>query len=229
MKQIVRYRFMTIPNKMTGEIRLTINSERNNEYTSQYEGGKSTNISIFPIISINIVKPHEEGVSVRANWDPNESIGLTKFNLPVFLSELEAIQEAMKIPTLYQYTDNRLELNEKEAMKIRKVFMVGTNMTVELAPIVIEKDEGRIEGIKVKFNTDLNVTTLTLNELTAVIYSLRTLPVDVLTLQLYTAFINRQAFARTKGPSAMAQYQRPIVDMTPYMGMGMGAPMTPMM
>ena len=218
MKQIIRYRFMTIPSKLTGELRITINSERNTEYSSQYEGGRSTNLAIFPIISISIVKPHDD--ITRGTWDPNESIGLTKFSLPIFINELESIERSMKIPTLYSYTNNRLELNEKEASKIRKAFMVGNNMTVELSPVVIEKEGNYYEGIKMKFNTEANVTTLTLNELTSVIYNLRNLSVDVLTLQLYTNFIDRQAFARTKGPTHMAQYQRPLVDMTPYMGMG---------
>ena len=44
MKQIVRYRYLTIPNKLTGEIRITVD-DRAAEYSSAFDGGTSTNIS----------------------------------------------------------------------------------------------------------------------------------------------------------------------------------------
>ena len=53
MRQIVRYRFMTIPNKLVGEMRITVD-ERSAEYTAQFDGGRSTNISLFPVINLQM-------------------------------------------------------------------------------------------------------------------------------------------------------------------------------
>ena len=62
--------------------------------------------------------------------------------------ECRPSEESWKVHT---YHGKRLELNEEVAAKIRRVFMIG-NVTLELsAVVVVQQDESRVEGIKVKF------------------------------------------------------------------------------
>ena len=208
MKQIVRYRFMTIPNKLNGEIKISVD-DRGAEYATSYEAGKSTTIGIFPIISIIIARQIEiddTGKRTRPAWNINDSLGLTKFTLPVFVRELKGIEKDLQIPELYSYQGTRLELNEEIAQKIRRAFMLG-NMAVELTAVVIEQsDERRIEGIKMKFNNEQSTVLLSINELTALIYNVDRLDVDSMTLQLYLAYITRKNNVHTRDAN------KPVID-----------------
>ena len=155
-KQVVRYQSLVIPGKLRNEVRITVD-DKGAEYVSNFDGNKSTSISLFPIVSITLTRQGEtdgEGNRVRAPWNPNDNLSMTKYNLPVFLNELIGIQQGMKIPELYTYQGKRLELNEEAAQKIRRVFMIG-NTTLELSPVVIiQGDDTRVEGIKMKFNNE---------------------------------------------------------------------------
>ena len=204
MKQIVRYRFMTIPNKLNGELKISVD-DRGAEYAIAYESGKSTTIGIFPIISIVIARQPEiddSGNRTRPAWNINDSLGLTKFTLPVFIRELKGMEKDLQISDLYSYQGTRLELNTEVAQKVRRAFMLG-NMAVELTAVVIEQsDERRIEGIKMKFNNEQSTVLLTLNELTALIYNVEHINVDDLTLQLYLAYIERKKSVHTRESTA---------------------------
>lgn len=195
MRQIVRYRFMTIPSKMVGEIRITVD-DKSAEYGSLFDGGKATNITLYPVINIQLLKAstgelNDAGLKTRVPWDPNDSIGLTKFSLPIFLNELKDFQEGMKTPDLYTYIGTRLELNEEKANIVRKVFMVGQT-TIEFCPIMVEQTDGtRIEAAKIKFNTEKSSVVLTLNELTAFSYNLDHLDIDSITFMMYNHYIQK--------------------------------------
>ena len=193
MKQIVRYRFMTIPGKVSGDVKITVD-DRSSEYVSAYDGGRSTSISLFPVINVTIVRPtetDENGRRIRGQWNINDSLGLTKFTLPIFLRELNQIQRDMETPDLYTYHGTRLELNDTVASKIRRAFMLG-NTAVELTATVLEQsDERKIEGIKMKFNNEQSTVLLTLNELTALIYNVRALDVDTVAMLMYVNYVTK--------------------------------------
>jgi len=194
MKQIVRYRFINIPTKLIGEIRITVD-DRSAEYQAAFDGGRATNVTLYPVINLQIMKITTEitdtGAVRRVPWDMNDSIGLTKFTYPIFLNELIAINESMKIPELYTYRGTRLEMNETLAEKIRKVFIIG-NTTIEFTPQVIELNENTVvEGIKIKFNNEKSSVLLTLNELSSLLYALKKLDIDLVSIQMYTNFIDR--------------------------------------
>lgn len=215
MKQIVRYRFMTIPSKLTGEIRITV-EDRAVEYLSVYDGGQSTSVSLSPIINLAITRPpetDENGNRVRPPWNPNDSICLTKFSLPIFLKELKGIERDMQTPELYTYHGTRLELNDEAANKVRRVFMIS-NTTLELTAVVIEQlDETKVEGIKMKFNNEQSTVLLTLNELTSLVYNLNALNPDQLAFQLYLTYVNR---ASTRGGNKMRDNNPKVpVDIAP--------------
>ena len=186
MKQVVRYHFLSIPKKVRCDLRLTLD-DRNGVNNSEFEGNSYTNFHIYPLITVSIIREgttDETGAFVKAPWNANDNLGLTKFTLPIFIRELGAIKNDMAIPELYSYQSNRLELNEAAAAKVRKAFMVGTN-AVEFSPVVIDQEETKLEGIKVKFNNEDSVVYLTLNEVESLYYNLYHLDIDNTVLMLY--------------------------------------------
>lgn len=210
MKQIVRYRFMTIPYKMYADIRITIDDSSRAEVSSTYNGGKSTNIILLPMINIQILRPKEvDGNGGRFRpTSANDSIGLTKFNFPTFINELKAINEDMKTPDLFVYRGDRLDLNDKVAEKVRRAFIIGRT-SIEMRAVVIEQngDSGvqRIEGIKLKFNNEDSTVLLTLREVESMIWIMDHTDIDGLVFKMYTDFIERN----------VREYQKPVVDIQP--------------
>lgn len=219
MKQIVRYRFMTVPNKLYGDVRITVDEQSRAEVKSTYEGGRSTNIVLLPMVNIQILKPFEtgeDGRRFRPMSSMNDSIGLTKFSYPIFLNELKGIYDGMKTPSLYSYTGNRLELNDKEAEKIRRVFMIGRT-NVELKAVVIEQpnDTGvteMLEGIKMKFNNEESTMLLTLRDIESMIWVLDKLDIDSIVLTMYTSFIDRVPYTRSKSVIDIQPMSHPVAE-----------------
>lgn len=214
MKQNVKYRSLVIPGKLTIEIRIMID-DRGGEYLSSFDGNKSTSISFFPIVSMTLTKPAElddNGNRVRAPWNPNDNLGMTKFNMSIMYNNLKAIQEDMKTPELYTYHGKRLELNEEAAAKIRKVYLIG-NTTIELSAVVVlnTADDSRVEGIKMKFNNEQSSVLLTLNELDSLIYNLGHMDIDSIAFLMYLNYINKPDKPKTFDASTLT----PKVDIAP--------------
>ena len=195
MKQVIKYRLLTITNKLAMEIRMVV-EDRNLQYVTERDGVKYTNLNINPLIGLSITKPSEigdDGSRVKAPWNPNDHLAMTKFNLPILYEELHGIQQDMKKPELYTYHGKRLEINESLAETIRRVFMIG-NVTIELSAVVIvQPDETRVEGIKMKFNNEQSSVLLTVNELTSLVYNIYHLDIDSITLKMYDAFIDKKS------------------------------------
>ena len=192
MKHTVKYRVLSISNKLSMEARIIVDDTKS-VYSGTYEGSKFTNLNINPIIGMSIFRPiesDENGMRVKAPWNPNDHLILTKYTFPILFEELNGIQQDMKKPELYTYHGKRLELNETLAESIRRVFMIG-DTTVELSAVVIvQSDESRVEGIKMKFNNEQSSVLLTLNELTSLVFNMDHLDIDSLTLSMYSTFIN---------------------------------------
>lgn len=201
MKNIVRYRALTVPGKLIGELRLTIEDGRSSpEYSSVFEGGRSTNLALFPVLSINIIRSpeiDEIGNKVRAPWNINDSITMTKFTLPIFLNEIKTLYEEIKKPEMYSYHGDRLELNEKLANEVRHVFMIG-NTTLELIPVVIDNKGTLVEGIKMKFNNEKSSVLLTINEYISFIFLIEHVNMDDIALNLYFNFMRKIAIEEPK-------------------------------
>lgn len=216
MKQIVRYKFLTIPRKLTGEIRISLDV-KSVAYSNVYEGGKSTSITFMPSIIISIMRETEKDESgryVRPPYNPNDTIPLTRYHVPLLLQEMKSLYKDMQIPEMYKYHGERLELNEGLATKARKVFVIGST-TVELVPVVIQRDENNsIEGIKMKFNNETSTVVFTLNEFYSLIYQLDKLNIDQLTTWMYDRYVDGEAkepYQRT----ARAPRRPAIVDIEP--------------
>lgn len=194
MKQSVRYQVLTISNKIRVEIRITVDDVRNPEFISNVNADKSVSINLFPLISISLIRAtelDENGNRGKAPWNRNDILGMTKYTLPIFLRELIGLQHDLKTPELYTYTGKRLELNEAIAAKIRRVFMIG-NTTLELSPVVImQQDESRVEGIKMKFNNEQSSVLLTLNDVESLSMNLKLANIDTLVLLMYLNYITK--------------------------------------
>lgn len=199
------------------DVRITVD-DRAVEYTSVFDGNSSTSLSLFPIITISLVKPtetDENGNRVRGVWNPNDNLSMTKFNFPVFYSELHGIFQDMKTPNLYTYHGKRLEINEEEASKIRRVFMIG-NMTLELSAVVVVKsDDTRVEGIKMKFNNEQSSVLLTINEVISLLYNLDHIDIDNLALQMYLNYVKRPVKGAGNINVPVINQNLPKVDIKP--------------
>lgn len=197
MIQNVRYRYMTIPSKLTGDIHLRID-DKSRDFR-QVLGDDVSNISIqlLPIINVNITRPLEkdaDGLYIKRAWNPNDSLGMTKYQLAIFIDNWKKIYNDMKIPSLYIYTGDQLDLNEKEAKNVRRVFTAGSQV-VELMPIVIyDENKKAKEGIKMKINDENSTVHLSLDESLGLITIVNNLDVDTITLMMYNNYIrkNRQ-------------------------------------
>ena len=212
MKQTVRYRFLTVPNKLYADVRVTVDETSRAETKSTYDGGKSTSMILLPMINIQILKPleiDENGRRFRPAISSNDSLGLTKFNLPAFISELKGIYNDMKIPDLYTYRGDRLDLNDKAAEKIRRAFIIGRT-SIEFRAVVIEQPNetgsiNRLEGIKMKFNNEESSVLLTLREIESMLWVFNHVDIDNIVLTMYLNLIDRNAY----------EYKKPVVDIVP--------------
>lgn len=217
MKQVVKCHCLTIPKKVRVDIRITVDDRNAPEFRSSRDDTQSTSITVYPTISIQLIRPaeiDENGKFNRAPWNPNDSIGMTKYNYPIFVNELMGIQQDMKTPDLYTYQGKRLELNEAVAAKIRRVFRVGST-TLELSAVVISQEgvdnDERVEGIKMKFNNEQSSVLLTLNELDTLVYTLDHLDVDSVALLMYLNYINKPNHPTSFDTSS----SKPLVDIQP--------------
>ncbi len=198
MKQIIKCLCLTLPKKLRVDLRLIIDDRNNTEFISMREDIKNISVNFYPTIGVSIIRPREideNGKFQSAPWNPDDNLGMTKYNFPTFVNELKGIQKDLRIPKLYTYQGKRLELNEAEAEKIRRVFMIG-NMTIELSAVVITKADTdgtdmRIEGIKMKFNNERSSVLLTLNDLDSLVYNLDHLDIDSLAMLMYLNYATK--------------------------------------
>ena len=213
MKQTTSYRFLNIQNKIRGDLKIIIDTDRNPEYVSNNASGTNTSIAFYPIVTLTIIKPpqiDENGQRVQVPWTINDSLSMNKINLAIFKNEFKEIMNGMKTPELYTYHGKRLELNESIAEEVRRVFMINPTMTVELSPVVIMQDDDRLEGIKIKFNNEQSTVTLTLNEVTGFYEVISKLEIDSVAMLLYLNYASRP-----DKPKQFDALNPPNVDIVP--------------
>ena len=184
MKKVIRFLNLSIPGKVKVETRISFD-ERSETITTQTVD-PIVGIRVFPWMSITIQRPYNP--EEKSVWNPNDSLGLNTYTLPIFMDNLIGMQKDLKIPELYKYMGSKLEVDTAAAEKIRRVFMVGNN-TVELTAVVIEQpDESKVEGIKMKFNNEQSVALLSLNDIEAMIYTINRVNMDTLSAMAYFNF-----------------------------------------
>jgi hypothetical protein len=209
MKQVVRFQNLVIAGKLRTEVRITID-DRGGEWSSSYNGDKSTAITFLPTITLTLTRPgeiDENGNRTKAPYNINDNLGMSKYNFPIFINELKAIYQDLKITELYTYKGKRLELNEEVASKIRRVFMIG-KVTLELSAVVVVQpdssgEDTRVEGIKMKFNNEQSSVLLTLNEFESLIYNLEHFDIDSVCLLMYLNYISKPSRPRNFDASSL--------------------------
>ena len=217
MKHQVKYRILTITSKLS--LDLLISTDTNNprfgspEKTTELNGDTFTNIMHIPRFTLSIIRPseiNEEGKWTKPPYNANDHLRMSRNQISILLSELRRIDKALNIPDMYSYSDKRLIINESLADEHRAVFDIN-NTVVELLPVVIVQpiDENRVEGIQMKFNNDQSISFLTLNDLQSLIYTLRTMNVDSIVLNLHAIYFHNE--------SSLDQNDviKPIVDIKP--------------
>lgn len=200
MKQSLKYNILTIPNKIKVDIKILLDDKKP-EYIS--EDGEFFSLTIYPLIIISIIRPfivNEDGLKKKPSWNPNDSLILTKYNFPLLMRELEEIQKDLKIRELFSYIGDRLELNEELATKVTRKIRLGNN-SVELSPIIITREDDRIEGIKFKINNDDSIIKLSINDLDSFIYNLKHSDIDTITFMLYNRYNGKGCASNVRSDS----------------------------
>lgn len=189
MKRSLKYNLLVVPNKIKVDEKIILDDQMPAEYTSL--NNDVVSLSLFPLITISITRPFEldeSGVKKRPPWNPNDSLPMTKYSLPIFVRELKELCSDLRIKELYNYTNRRLELNEDLAEKVTKTFKVGNN-GVQLKPVVIAlPDDTRVEGAKLKINNEDSVVLLTVNELDSLLFTLCRSNYDQVALMLFSQY-----------------------------------------
>lgn len=222
MKRQVKYRILTITGKMTVDLKLVYDDARNGRFNrtgetvSSSNGDTYINLTFFPMINFNIVRKgevDENGVYQRPPLNLSDMMQATRYQLPLVVSELKKIYDALCIPEMYSYLNSRLEVNDELAEKHRRVSKVG--MTVlELTPVVIvqPEDESRIEGVKMKFNNEQNTVLFTLNDIETLIYTMEHFDIDATSLLIQNNYLKNSDIV----PSDVGGYAaQPVVDIKP--------------
>ena len=189
MKRSLKYNLLVVPNKIKVDEKIILDDQMPAEYTSL--SNDVVSLSLFPLITIAITRPFEfdeNGTKKRPPWNPNDSLPMTKYSLPIFVRELKELCSDLRIKELYNYTNKRLELNEDLAEKITKTFKIGNN-GVQLKPVVIAlPDDTRVEGAKLKINNEDSVVLLTVNELDSLLFTLCRSNYDQVALMLFSQY-----------------------------------------
>lgn len=218
MKHQIKYQITTIPNKLRFELKLIIDDTRDrSEYASVINADKYLTVSLYPILTLSIIRQaeiDETGNRVRAPFNINDSLAMTKYNYPIFVNELSTIQESFKTPELYSYTDKRLEINDELASKVRRVFMIGNNV-VEMIPVVIaQPDETRVEGLKVKFNNEQSSVLLTINDIESLVFTMNHVTIDMIAMTIYNTYI-KTGDKNQSSSTFDSSINKPSVDILP--------------
>lgn len=190
MKRSMKYNLLVVPNKIKIDEKIILDDTIPAEYISITNDIIS--LSLFPLISLSITRPFEldeNGIRKRPPWNPNDNLALTKYTLPIFVRELSELCTDLKIKELFNYLNNRLEVNEDLAEKITKTFKVGNN-AVQLKPIVIAlPDDTRVEGVKFKINNEDSTVLLTINEVDSILFTLTHTNIDQVAFMLFDRYV----------------------------------------
>lgn len=222
MKKQVKYRVLTIPGKLSLDVKISFDSTRGNldsDYTSPVDGNVYTTVNIFPLVLLSIVRSSEiddTGNRQKAPYNQNDNLGMTRWQFPMFVSELGMMWDAMRTPDLYSYVDKQLVVNDELAESVRRVFLVGRNMVVEMVPVVIvQPDDSRVEGIRLKFNNEQSVVPLTLNDIECLLLTMRSLDIDSVCLALHVNYIrDREQVSGGTEPTVVGPFH-PTTDIKP--------------
>jgi hypothetical protein len=218
MKNQIKYQIVSVPSKLRFEIKLLVDDTKDRgEYVASINGDKFTSLTIYPILSLSIIRiaeTDENGNKVKAPYNPNDTLSMGRYNYPIFVNELNDIHKDFSTPELYSYVDKRLEMNDELANKIRKVFSIG-NTVIEISPVVIiQPDETKVEGMKMKFNNEQSSVLLTLNDVESLLFTMKTIDLDSIIINLYNNYI-KSGVKNYSSESPAGGFNKPSIDIIP--------------
>jgi hypothetical protein len=219
MKQQVKYQVVNVPGKLRFEVKILVDDSKDRgEYVASVNGDKFTSLTIYPILTLSIIRTgelDENGHKTKAPYNPNDILSMGRYNYPIFINELEAVRKGFNTPELYSYVDKRLEMDEELASKVRRVFMI-TNTVIEMAPVVIvQPDESKIEGLKIKFNNEQSSVLLTLNDVESLIFTMKNIDIDFISMTLYNQYIKTGVKNYSSESTPNNNFSKPSVDIIP--------------
>ena len=185
-RQYVRCRVLSIPGKFNVSVRIMIDNRT--EFRSLSDSGENIALTLSPAIETQIVRPRTDPTAGPRIWNPNDSLMLSKFTLPLFLQDLDAVVESLKLTEMFVYTGDRLELNPKLAEEKRRIFRANQSFYVEIIPTVVESEEKRVEGIRLTFNKEPSQVSLTIPEIDSYRFTLKNLQPDIIALLLFNHY-----------------------------------------
>ena len=153
-----------------------------------YNGNNYTNISPHPFLTIDI----SSWMDKNEGWSSNNSFNLTRrdnFNLIQRLSRLYS--RFTKIEDLFYYDHNdKLMVNLELSEKYKEVVVCG-NKTILMQACVVEDSNTKLkyEGIFMSINSIDYFSYLTYSELEFLIYELKKIDFNSITLQLINSYL----------------------------------------
>lgn len=185
-RQYIRYRVLNIPWKLNISMRISV--DHRNEYRHSDDSRDSISLTLYPTLDLQIIHTRPiDSLEAPKVWNPNDTLSLSKFTLPIFIHELKLVCEAIKIQEMFVYTNDRLDINPKLAEEKRRIFQASSTFFVEIIPSVVDEDK-RVEGIRFTFNKEPSVFYLNLIEVESLMYTLQSVNFDILALQMYDMY-----------------------------------------
>lgn len=191
------YRFLTIYNKLQGNVKLSISGREESYYQGDEKNPNYHNLSLYPSIDLKVMRPRQADPNtgnMRAAYYPNDNLYLTPLNLPTFTQNLSIAFDSLYRKDLFVYNGNNLEVNPAELEGARISFLAsGKNSYVNIEPVVIEEDDRQVEGLKFVFNREPSSFSLTIPELNAFKSSLNAVEntIHLLAMSMYQSYKSR--------------------------------------
>lgn len=195
MKTTIVYHVLTVPKKLRMEIKLILDNDRSSEYINSSTDGTFATVRLYPMITLSIVREiqrDESGMIIKQPFVLSDTLSMSRYTLAVFKSEFEDLYRLMKEKDVYTYHGKRLELNEKIADEIKKLFQLSKTV-VEITPtLLISPDDidQKIEGVKLKFNNEASSVLLSINDMTALVETMNNISIDTITTWMYKEYKN---------------------------------------
>ena len=152
-----------------------------NKFT--YNGNKYTNLTPHPFLTIDITSKMDK----NEGWSANNSVNLTRRDCFNFVQRMTRLYTKFtKITDLFYYDNNDILVVNKELSEMHKEVFVCGNKTILLQACVVDDSKSKLkyEGIFLSINSIDYFSYLTYSEMEFLIYELRKVDFNSLTMQL---------------------------------------------
>ena len=151
-----------------------------------FNGNEYTNINVFPMVIFDISKKSD-----KADWSNNNMFSVGSRELFLFIMKLEELWRLFKTEKSLFYMDkDKLILNTNISDKYILRFHAYGNKLIQLQPcIVYDENSSGYEGIYLAINSMNYSSYLTYSELEYLIYELKKININLLTVELFNTYL----------------------------------------